>query len=157
MLSLSSKSILLSLGPKNHMLSQHWLNRPFSEASRECVLMRPFAFEMYLEMNGVAARPRHHGCKLRMAVPLTKNMTTKLAACSIEAMRLLAGGVGPVALFLERDCCRAESDLLLSFSNESNMRGTSLLATCLPRHFYKISNCTPFGRVVSKVHCVECR
>jgi hypothetical protein len=56
MLSLSSKSILLSLGPKNHMLSQHWLDRPFSEASRECVLMRPFAFEMYLEMNGVAAR-----------------------------------------------------------------------------------------------------
>jgi hypothetical protein len=40
MLSLSSKSILLSLGPKNHMSFQHWLDRPFSEASRECVVSR---------------------------------------------------------------------------------------------------------------------
>jgi hypothetical protein len=30
-------------------------------------------------------------------------MTTKLAACTIEAMGLLAGGVRPVALFLERE------------------------------------------------------
>jgi hypothetical protein len=38
-----------------------------------------------------------------MAVRLTKNMTTKLAACTIEAMALLSGGVGPVALFRERE------------------------------------------------------
>jgi hypothetical protein len=37
-----------------------------------------------------------------MAVPLTKKTMTKLAACTIEAMGWLSGGVRPVALFLER-------------------------------------------------------